>query len=129
MERVHRVGPRRYAKPRTIVARFSRFSEREAVMRNASKLKGTNIFVNDDLCPASQAVKNAQMPLLGQAKAQGKIAFFRHSKPIARERYNEDGTAGAGQGRRPVGDADVVSTETTGDGCHTRTLSNSSPLP
>lgn len=53
LERAHRVGPSRDAKPRTIVARFSRYCDRESVMRNASKLKGTNIFVNDDLCPAS----------------------------------------------------------------------------
>lgn len=94
LERAHRVGPRNDARPRTIVARFSRFCDRDAVMRNARKLKGTNIFVDDDLCPASQAVKNAQMPLLKQAKAQGKIAFFRRTKLVIRERYNGGGAAG-----------------------------------
>ena len=79
LKRAYTVGPRRDAKPRTIVARLSCYNNREAVMRNASKLKRTNIFVNDELCPASQAVKNAQMPLLKQAKAQGKIVFFRLS--------------------------------------------------
>ncbi|XP_063855967.1 uncharacterized protein LOC135097826 isoform X1 [Scylla paramamosain] len=108
LERAHRVGTRREHKPRTIVARFSRFCDREAVVRNANKLKGTNIFLNDDLCPASQAAKNAQMPLLKQAKAQGKIAFFRHTKLIVRERYNDDGASVAAAGRRgqqPAGDA------------------------
>ena len=90
LERAHRVGLRRDAKPRTIVARFSSYCDRESVMRNARKLKGTNIFVNDDLCPASQVVKNAQMPLLKQARQQGKIAFFRHTKLIIKERYNND---------------------------------------
>ena len=89
------------------MAGLSPCSDREGGMRNASKLKGTNIFVNDDLCPTSQAVKNAQMPLLSHVKDQGKIAFFRHTKLIVRERYNDDGTAGAGRGQRPVGDADV----------------------
>ena len=108
VERAHRVGPRRDAKPRTIVARFSRYSDGVSVMRNASKLKGTNIFVNDDMCPALQAVKNGQMPLLRQAKAQGKIAFFRHTKLIVRERYNDDGTACAGKEQRSMDDADVA---------------------
>ncbi|KAK3868779.1 hypothetical protein Pcinc_025817 [Petrolisthes cinctipes] len=104
LERAHRVGARQDANPRTIVARFSRYCDREAAMRNARKLKGTNIFLDDDLCPASQAIKNAQMPQLKQAKAQGKIAFFRHTKLIIRERYNVG--AAAGRGRQPTGDTD-----------------------
>ena len=62
-------------------------------MRNAKKLKGTNVFLYEDLCPASQAVKMAQMPLLKQARAQGKVAFFRHTKLIIKERNSvvEDG--------------------------------------
>ena len=95
LERAHRVGVRRDSKPRPIVARFSRFCDREAVMRNSNKLRGTNIFVNEDLCAASQAVKNAQMPQLKQARAQGKIAFFRHTRLIIKERPNED------EGRMP----------------------------
>ncbi|KAK3892147.1 hypothetical protein Pcinc_003983 [Petrolisthes cinctipes] len=93
-----------HGKPRTIVARFSRYCDRETAMRNARKLKGTNIFLDDDLCPASQAIKNAQMPQLKQAKAQGKVAFFRHTKLIIRERYNVG--AAAGRGRQPTGDTD-----------------------
>lgn len=90
LERAHRVGVRRDARPRPIVARFSRFCDREAVMRNSNKLRGTNIFVNEDLCASSQAVKNAQMPQLKQARAQGKIAYFRHTKLIIKERTNKD---------------------------------------
>ncbi len=83
-------------------------------MRNANKLKGTNIFLNNDLCPASQAVKNAQMPLLKQAKAQGKIAFFRHTKLIVRERYDDDGASVAGAARRGQQQVINVSTITIG---------------
>ena len=92
LERAHRVRPRREGKPRPIVARFLRYSDREAVIRNGRKLRGTNIFVNEDLCAASQAIKSSQFPLLKQAGAQGKIAFFRHTKLIIRER-NEDNSA------------------------------------
>ncbi|XP_050715616.1 uncharacterized protein LOC126998200 [Eriocheir sinensis] len=91
LERAHRVGVRRDARPRPIVARFSRYCDREAVMRNSKKLRGTNIFVNDDLCAASQAVKNAQMPLLKQARAQGKVAFFRHTKLIIKDKTSDVG--------------------------------------
>ena len=91
LERAHRVGQRRDAKPRPIVARFTRHCDRENVMRNARKLKGTNIFMNDDLCAASQAVKNAQMPQFKQARAQGKIAFFRHTRLIIKDKQDAAG--------------------------------------
>lgn len=54
-------------------------------MRSARKLRGTNIYINDDLCTASQAIKNAQMPQLKQARAQGKVAFFRYTRLIVRD--------------------------------------------
>lgn len=92
LERAHRVGPHRDSKPRIIVARFTRFGDRDAAIRRGRYLKGTNIFLNEDLSPTSQAIKNAQMPLLKQARADGKIAFFRHTKLIIRERRNADDT-------------------------------------
>lgn len=45
LERAHRVGLRREGKPRPIVARFLRYADRDAVMRNGRKLKGTNILL------------------------------------------------------------------------------------
>lgn len=93
LERAHRVGQHRDGRPRPIVARFSRFCDREAVMRSARKLRGTNVYLNDDLCAASQAIKNAQLPQLKQARALGKIAYFRHTKLIVKERHDSDMTA------------------------------------
>lgn len=92
LERAHRVGPHREGKPRTIVARFSRYCDRRAVLRSGKKLKGTNIFVNEDLCAASQTVKSSQFPMMREARAQGKIAFFRHTKLIIRERTTDNAT-------------------------------------
>lgn len=107
LERAHRVGPRRETKPRTIVARFTRYSDREAAIRRGSHLKGTNVFLNEDMSPASLAIKNAQMPLFKQARAEGKIAFFRHTKLIIREKT---GGAGAARGQRSTEVATAVAT-------------------
>ncbi|KAK4309380.1 hypothetical protein Pmani_018985 [Petrolisthes manimaculis] len=70
IERAHRTGQASHVtgRPRTIVARFERYGDREAVFRNAKKLRGTNIFINDDLCPASLELRKIQMPQLKQAK-------------------------------------------------------------
>lgn len=105
LERAHRVGTHRDSRPRTIIARFSRYCDREAVLRGARRLKGTNIFVNEDLCAASQAVKSAQFPLMKQARAEGKIAFFRHTKLIIRDKTDE---GSAGRGQLSAGDGGAV---------------------
>lgn len=86
LERAHRVGPFNSSRPRTIVARFENFGDREAVVRNAKKLKGTNIYISDDLCPASQEKKRNQIRLLEQARQEGKIAYFKYTKLIIKER-------------------------------------------
>ena len=57
LDRAHRVGQRRDDRARPNVTRFSRFCDREAAMRNAKKLRGTNMYFNDDLCAAFQAIK------------------------------------------------------------------------
>ena len=38
-------------KPRTIVCNLLSFKEKELVMKNAKKLKNTNIFIDEDFCP------------------------------------------------------------------------------
>lgn len=92
LERAHRVGsglPGRDGgppRPRTIVARFFRYSDREHMLRNSPKLKDSNVYLNEDLCEASVQERKAQMPELRKARAAGKIAYFRHTRLVIRER-------------------------------------------
>lgn len=112
LERAHRVGPRRDSKPRTVVARFTRYSDRDAAIRRGSQLKGTNIYLNEDMSAASLAIKNAQMPLFKQARAEGKIAFFRHTKLIIRDKTSEDSASGSERRSTEISDAVDGSTQT-----------------
>ena len=81
-----------------IIAHFSRFGDREAVTRNVTKLRGTRIFINEDLCPASQSIRKAQLPQLKQARSEGKVAYFRHTRLIVKERPSGTGTSGFTRG-------------------------------
>lgn len=96
LERAHRVGPKNTStRPRTVVARFTKFEDRQSALRNSSKLKNTNIFVNEDLCESSVLARKAQLPELRSARAAGKIAYFSHTKLVIRERttHTQDSTA------------------------------------
>ena len=88
LERAHRVGPIGQSTSRTIVARFESYGDREAVIRNARKLKGTGIYINEDLCLASQEKVRNQLPLMKQARSEGKIAYFKHTRLVIKDRVN-----------------------------------------
>lgn len=106
IERAHRVGQRTETRHRPIIARFTKFCDREAVLRNAAKLRGTRIFIHEDLCQASQNIRKEKLPLLKEARSEGKIAYFRHTKLIIKERQESrrmDRAAGDGEQHRTVG--------------------------
>lgn len=89
LERAHRVGPATASYPRAIVARFERFGQREATLRNARKLKGTGVYLNEDMCPASLEIKKKKIPQMKKAREEGKIAFFRHTRLIIKEKMGQ----------------------------------------
>ena len=90
IERAHRVGKRVSSKPRTIVAKFLRFGDRDNIVRNSKKLKGTNLFINEDLCEGSRAIRREKLPKLKEARAAGKIAYFSHTNLIIRDKDSAD---------------------------------------
>ena len=88
VERAHRVGIRSSNKPRTIIAKFLRFQDRQKILRTSSKLKGTKIFVNEDLCEESLKKRKEKLPQLQQARREGKVAYFNHTTLIIKENPN-----------------------------------------
>ena len=68
------------------MARFKRFGDYEAVIRNSKKLKGTEIYINEYLCAASRDLRKSQFPILKKAREEEKTAFFKHTKLIVKER-------------------------------------------
>ena len=140
LDRAHRVGPVRTttrtgepAGPRPIVARFTRFADREHALRMAPKLKGNadRIYIKEDLCQASQQKIEDQMDDFRKAREEGKIAYFSYTKLITRSKplnngptdgtrrkstnanfkrnssaWNRGGATGAETGGRDGGDAE-----------------------
>ena len=126
LERAHRVGPPGLARPRTIVARFREFADRQQGLRNSSRLKNTNIYVNEDLCESSNQLRKAQLPQLKKARAEGKVAYFSHTKLIIKERSSASGdserrpgSGEGGDGSSAAAEASVNTTETQPQSCPT----------
>ena len=84
------------AKPRMVLARFSAVENRNLCLRNSSKLKGTNIFINEDVSPATQAIRNSKWEQLRAKRQQGYIAYFSGVNIITKPRRavpNEERTS------------------------------------
>lgn len=75
---------RKVDRPRSIVVKFLRFKDRERVLWNANKLKGTKIFINEDYPEAVRQKRRELIPKMLEARKNGDYAVLRYDKLITR---------------------------------------------
>lgn len=63
-------------------------AERETILKCARRIKPDNIFVKEDLSPATLEKRESQRPKMEAAKRAGKIAYFVLDKLVIRDRPN-----------------------------------------
>lgn len=90
IERAHRVGKPKPQKSRPIVAKFLNYKDREAVLYNARNLRGTSLYVREDLSDRVLEKRRAQIHLLKEARVKGKIAFFNYDRLVIKDRQIVD---------------------------------------
>ena len=78
--RCHRVGKQRDGVSRPILLRFQFSSDKELVIKNRAKLKGSGFYLNDDLCSESKRARAKLVPVLKELKIIDKKAHFRGEK-------------------------------------------------
>ncbi|XP_030855413.1 uncharacterized protein LOC105438869 isoform X1 [Strongylocentrotus purpuratus] len=79
-QRVHRVAAAGGG-PRPIKARFTRYADKLLVQKNAKLLKGSDIYLADDLPKHVRELRRVQVPTLKAAQSAGKLAFFGRAEP------------------------------------------------
>ena len=77
-------------KPRTIIARLEKFTDRQLVFKNKLKLKNSNIYINDDVSDYTNKLRKEKLSELKAARNEGKIAYFNRSKLIIKSRTTFD---------------------------------------
>jgi ribA/ribD-fused uncharacterized protein len=92
--RCHRIGitdKTTSQKPRKILARLAKYTDKEEIMKNKKKLKGTGIFINDNLTTKSQQRQTALAPILKKLRETDPKAHFRGDKIFSKGRlYSEN---------------------------------------
>ena len=84
--RVNKADKGNPSRPRTIVARLKHDSDKNLTMKNSWKLKGSRIFINEDLSDQTIRKRQEKLPDLKAARESGKIAYFIKDKLIIKER-------------------------------------------
>ena len=72
-----RIGSKELSsKPRPVIMKLKNDGDRLKCMKSAAKLKGTNVYLNEDVCKTTQEIRRAKLPELIEKRKQGLIAYF-----------------------------------------------------
>ena len=80
-ERTHRVKTDKSKKgntSKTIVCTILNYVDKVKILRNAKKLKGKNIFINEDFCQATLDHRKELWKEVKRLKEEGKIAYHQY---------------------------------------------------
>ena len=74
--------------PRTIVCRILNYKDKVKILRNAKKLKGKNIFINEDFCQATLDHRKELWKEVKRLREEGKIAYLQYRSIVVRRKDN-----------------------------------------
>lgn len=84
VERARRMGDPTTAgnRHRSIIVKFLRWKDKAAVMTRVNKLRGTNIYFNEDYSEAVRIKRRELVPVMKAERAKGNIAYIRYDRLI-----------------------------------------------
>ena len=90
IKNAYRIGKRetQNSPPRTIIATLANVNERNLCLRNSNKLKGSTVYISEDVSKATMEIRREKLPLLKQKREEGLIAYFSGVNIITKPRIN-----------------------------------------
>ena len=85
IERAHRTGKAQTgeeSKPRTIVLKMLDYREKILILKNAHKLKGTGIYINEDFSRETTEIRKRLWNDVIKLRDQGKYAVLRYDRIV-----------------------------------------------
>ena len=76
-------------KPRTIVCRFLNYKDKTNILKNAKKLKGKNIFINEDFSHETMELSQELCEKVKERRDEGEIAYFHYRTVVVKRRNNQ----------------------------------------
>ena len=90
-ERANRVKTHESKKGKTsriIVCRILNYKDKVKILRNAKKLKGKNIFINEDFCQATLDHRKELWKEVKRLREEGKIAYLQYRSIVVKRKDN-----------------------------------------
>ncbi|XP_065678221.1 uncharacterized protein LOC136093188 [Hydra vulgaris] len=85
IERGHRVGLAKLERERTIVLKLTDFEDKKVILENAIKLKGSNIFINEDYSFTTRKIRKELFEQAKLHRQNGHYAKVVYNKLIVHE--------------------------------------------
>ncbi|XP_065680478.1 uncharacterized protein LOC136094467 [Hydra vulgaris] len=85
IERAHRVGLAKLERERTIVLKLRDFEDKKVILENAIKLKGSNIFINEDYSFTTRKIRKELFEQAKLHRQNGHYAKVVYNKLIVHE--------------------------------------------
>ena len=89
IERAHRVGNTSNTSPRTVVAKFCSFKGKQLVLSAAKKLKGQNIYINEDFSKETMDIRKEKWKSVKSLRSQGKYAILVYDKIVVKGNFRK----------------------------------------
>ena len=88
IERAHRTK-RNYKdkdkkRPRTIVLRLANFKDKNIILKNVNKLKGSDVYINQDFSRETTELRKKLWEEVKQLRSEGKFAYLNYRSIITR---------------------------------------------
>ena len=85
LDRCHRMGKKRGNRPRTLICRFTKFKDKQCVLSNARKLKGTNIYIYGDFSQGTMELRKSLWEQVLEYRRQGKFAYLNYRSIVVKD--------------------------------------------
>ena len=91
IERAHRVGNKSNEKnaPRTIVAKFSSYKDKQAILSVAKKLKGKDIYINEDYSKETLEIRKENWQTVKRLRSQGTYAYLVYDRIVTKGKFRK----------------------------------------
>ena len=91
MERAHRVGNKSNERntPRTIAAKFSSYKDTQTVLSIAKKIKGKNIYINEDYSKETLEIRKENWQTVKRLRSQGTYAYLVYDRIVTKGKFRK----------------------------------------
>ena len=84
----YRAGPRQFdtTRPRPIIAKLENVEHKILCFKSSNKLKGSNVYIDEDVCKATQDIRRSKLDELKKKRSEGFIAYFSGVNIVTKKR-------------------------------------------